>query len=161
MLTFVARAEKRLRELQAELEREVQINAEGVAVTMAFDDITWVASYFGLEHPYLQHVIEPAQRGIPLTPQTPRSPIGGRLGEKLRGLKLATSPTELANSGGRSNSYGNGLYSETHMLTSSRTETEPALFRPWECGDHSSITFGTVNVDYSRDWGRRVGGRIT
>ncbi|CAK7220845.1 hypothetical protein SCUCBS95973_004294 [Sporothrix curviconia] len=26
----------------------------------------------------------------------PRSPIGGKLGEKLRGLKLATSPADLA-----------------------------------------------------------------
>lgn len=101
-LTTVIRAEKRLKQLQKEFEREIQVNAEGVAAMMAFEDISWVAYHFGLPHPYPDHVSERPPRGMPPTPQSPRSPIGGRLGEKLRGLKLATSPTELGSSGGKS-----------------------------------------------------------
>lgn len=70
---------------------------------MAYDDLSWVVYHFGLQHPYpdLEPAIRPPHLHIPPTPQSPRSPIGGKLGEKLRGLKLATSPSELANPGGK------------------------------------------------------------
>ncbi|KAH6660229.1 hypothetical protein BKA67DRAFT_44733 [Truncatella angustata] len=92
-------AEKRLRQLSTEYDREVQVNSEGVGAQMAWDDMTWVAYHFGLQHPYPAG--RPVQQEAPPTPQSPRSPVGGKLGEKLRGLKLATSPSELANTGGQ------------------------------------------------------------
>ncbi|KAK6069738.1 hypothetical protein SCUP234_10493 [Seiridium cupressi] len=92
-------AEKRMKQLQKEYDQEVLINGEGVGAVMAYDDLTWVAHHFGLQHPYPAG--RPTQPDAPPTPQSPRSPIGGKLGEKLRGLKLATSPSELVNTGGQ------------------------------------------------------------
>ncbi|KAI1330921.1 hypothetical protein F5Y16DRAFT_319491 [Xylariaceae sp. FL0255] len=88
-------AKKRLAELQDEINKELQDNSEGVALEMALQERQWVIDHFGLEDPYAQQHPPP-----PPTPQSPRSPIGGRLGEKLRGLKLATSPNDLNNTTG-------------------------------------------------------------
>jgi hypothetical protein len=92
-----SRAKKRLSQLQEEIHQEMQNNSEGVSLEMAVQERQWIIDHFGLVDPNATE--RPA---IPPTPQSPRSPIGGRLGEKLRGLKLATSPTDLANSGGKS-----------------------------------------------------------
>jgi hypothetical protein len=95
------RAGKRLKQLQKEYDREVKINSEGVGAVMAYTDLTWVVQHFGLQHPYPAEAQTIQQQEIPPTPQSPRSPVGGKLGEKLRGLKLATSPSELTNMGGK------------------------------------------------------------
>lgn len=94
-------AKKRLAELQAEIANEMKDNVESVGLEMALQERQWIVDHFGLTadgrdgipQPTRLHIPQgPAQQG----PASPRSPIGGRLGEKLRGLKLATSPTELA-----------------------------------------------------------------
>lgn len=88
-------AKKRLSELQAEAEREMKANGESVGLEMALQERQWIIEHFGLPVP----VIEAASRAPPTSPVgpfQPRSPIVGRLGEKLKGLKLATSPTDLA-----------------------------------------------------------------
>lgn len=97
------RAEKRLEQLRTEYDRELQTNSEGVGAAMAYEDLTWVVEHFGLRHPYadedgppLPSSEEARHRAMP-----PRSPVGGKLGEKLRGLKLATSPSELLNTTGK------------------------------------------------------------
>ena len=58
----------------------------------------WIGDHFGL--PLVDGVPGPTRLHIPQQPAqglpSPRSPVGGRLGEKLRGLRLATSPTDLA-----------------------------------------------------------------
>jgi hypothetical protein len=90
-------AKKRLAELEAEIKAEAKENAESVGLEMALQEKVWIFDHFGLK----------AEKGAPevpalriptatMSPASPRSPIGGRLGEKLRGLKLATSPLELA-----------------------------------------------------------------
>jgi hypothetical protein len=90
-------ARKRLAELEAEIKAEAKENAESVGLEMALQEKVWIFDHFGLK----------SEKGVPevpalriptatMGPASPRSPIGGRLGEKLRGLKLATSPLELA-----------------------------------------------------------------
>ncbi|KUI66235.1 hypothetical protein VM1G_01488 [Cytospora mali] len=91
-------AKKRLHELEAEIVTEMKNNGESVGLEMALQERQWIVDHFGLE------IDTSSAEAIPLAPHSPgetsptspRSPIGGRLGEKLRGLKLATSPAELA-----------------------------------------------------------------
>lgn len=95
-------AKKRLRELQAEIEAEMRDNAESVGLEMALQEQQWIVDHFGLAEGEVAGAPQPTRLHIPQNPQgpgpaSPRSPIGGRLGAKLKGLTgLATSPTELA-----------------------------------------------------------------
>lgn len=90
-------ARKRLAELQAEIAAEMKANGESVGLEMAMQERQWIVDHFGLApeaggpRPTKLHI----PQGVS-SPTSPRSPIGGRLGEKLKGLKLATSPAELA-----------------------------------------------------------------
>ncbi|KAH6649944.1 hypothetical protein F5144DRAFT_597437 [Chaetomium tenue] len=90
-------AKRRLAELQAEITAEMKANGESVGLEMAMQERQWIVDHFGLApDPALP---QPTKLHIPQSsagPASPRSPLGGRLGEKLRGLKLATSPAELA-----------------------------------------------------------------
>lgn len=92
-------AKKRLRELQAEIDREMKDNVESVGLEMAMQEQQWIVDQFGLGKvegapaPTRLHIPQGPSQG----PASPRSPIGGKLGEKLRGLKgLATNPIDLA-----------------------------------------------------------------
>ncbi|RYP08053.1 hypothetical protein DL764_002130 [Monosporascus ibericus] len=89
-------AKKRLSQLQEEIRVELRNNSEGIGLEMAMQERQWIVDHFGLEDPQASERPPPP----PLTPQSPRSPIGGRLGEKLKGLKLATSPADLAGNPG-------------------------------------------------------------
>ncbi|KAI0553377.1 hypothetical protein F4679DRAFT_468118 [Xylaria curta] len=83
-------ARKRLSELQEEIGRELQTNSEGVALEMAVQEKQWLIDHFGFVD--LETRQHPAP---PPTPRSPRSPVGGRLGEMLKGLKLSTSAADL------------------------------------------------------------------
>lgn len=91
-------AKRRLRELETEIEAEMRDNGESVGLEMALQERQWIVDHFGLQ------IDTSSAEAIPLAPHnpdssspvSPRSPIGGRLGERLKGLKLATSPAELA-----------------------------------------------------------------
>ena len=91
-------ADKRLAELQAEIAEEMKENGESVGLEMAMQERQWIVDHFGLApadgvpRPTKLHI----PVGAPVGPTSPRSPIGGKLGEKLKGLKLATSPVDLA-----------------------------------------------------------------
>ncbi|KAK4250874.1 hypothetical protein C7999DRAFT_11454 [Corynascus novoguineensis] len=90
-------AKRRLEELQVEIEAEMRANGESVGLEMAMQERQWIIDHFGLAPD--PGMPQPTRLHIPqnsATPASPRSPVGGRLGEKLRGLKLATSPAELA-----------------------------------------------------------------
>jgi len=92
-------ARKRLAELESEIAAEMKENGESVGLEMAMQERLWIVDHFGLAPENGQGAPAPAALLIPQTPispTSPRSPIGGKLGEKLRGLKLATSPSELA-----------------------------------------------------------------
>ncbi|KAL7628247.1 hypothetical protein AAE478_002446 [Parahypoxylon ruwenzoriense] len=100
-------ARLRAAQLQDEIRRELRDNSESVGLEMAVQERLWIIDHFGLDDLLAEanaaadadHRIAAAAAHPqpPTSPQSPRSPIGGRLGEKLKGLKLATSPAELAN----------------------------------------------------------------
>ncbi|KAK4128267.1 hypothetical protein N657DRAFT_10623 [Parathielavia appendiculata] len=90
-------AKKRVAELRAEIEAEMRTNGESVGLEMALQELQWIVDHFGLvPDPGLPQSTRLLIPQNPAGPASPRSPLGGRLGEKLRGLKLATSPAELA-----------------------------------------------------------------
>lgn len=91
-------AKRRLGELVAEIAAEMRDNSESVGLEMVLQERQWIVDHFGLE---IDTSSEGAIPPVPHNPDSsspvsPRSPIGGRLGERLKGLKLATSPAELA-----------------------------------------------------------------
>lgn len=82
-------AKKRLRELDQEMDEEMKANAESVGLQMAYAEKQWIIETF-LSTPSSNNT-------LPSVPLSPRAPVSGRLGEKLKGLRLATdlpaSPT--------------------------------------------------------------------
>jgi hypothetical protein len=87
-------AKKRLSVLQKEIELEMK-NGEGVGLEMAMQEQQWIEDNFGVGTgikiiPELQYTTSPI---------SPKTPGGGRLSEKLKGLKLGTSASELSSSG--------------------------------------------------------------
>jgi hypothetical protein len=87
-------AKKRLSVLQKEIELEMK-NGEGVGLEMAMQEQQWIEDNFGVGAgvkiiPELQYATSPT---------SPKTPGGGRLSEKLKGLKLGTSASELSSSG--------------------------------------------------------------
>ncbi|KAL7942333.1 hypothetical protein V8C42DRAFT_153486 [Trichoderma barbatum] len=77
-------AKKRLRELELEMAAEMRANAESVGLEMALAEKQWIVDNF----------LRAPPSPVPAT-MTPRSPVTGRLGDKLKGLRLATSPADL------------------------------------------------------------------
>ncbi|KAF4629336.1 hypothetical protein G7Y89_g8811 [Cudoniella acicularis] len=81
-------AKQRLSVLQKEIEAEMK-NGEGVGLEMAIQEKQWIEENFGV-----------GPRVVPdlqfTSPASPKSPGGGRLAEKLKGLKLGTSASELS-----------------------------------------------------------------
>ncbi|KAI2635115.1 hypothetical protein GGS21DRAFT_94400 [Xylaria nigripes] len=91
-------AKKRLAELQAEIDKELQFNSEGVALEMAIQERGWVIDHFG----FVDLDTQERQASSPAH-QSSRSPVGGRIGEMLKGLKLTTSSSDLAKARGALN----------------------------------------------------------
>ncbi|KAK8050041.1 hypothetical protein PG994_011771 [Apiospora phragmitis] len=87
-------AKKRMSQLQDEIRREMEDNSEGIALVMVVQERDWIAEHFGLPNPDGAGQA-PDTRHIPPTPQSPRFPVAGRLGEKLRGLKLVINTSDF------------------------------------------------------------------
>lgn len=89
-------AKKRLQVLQKEIDSEAN-NAEGVGLEMAMAEKEWIEQNFGVMP--RANGLSISTAGIPAaglnSPTSPRTPGGGRLLEKLKGLKLGTSDREL------------------------------------------------------------------
>ncbi|UKZ52207.1 hypothetical protein TrVGV298_005982 [Trichoderma virens] len=98
-------AKKRLRELELEMEAEMRANAESVGLEMALAEKQWIVDNF----------LRAAPSPVPTTTMTPRSPVTGRLGDKLKGLRLATSPADLVPSPA-ANTF-TSPESQSHMLS--------------------------------------------
>jgi hypothetical protein len=90
-------AKKRLQVLQKEIEAESRTNIEGIGLQMVCDEKEWIETTFGVN-------AKPACLSISLGeptlapmkgPASPRSPGGGRLMDKLAGLRLGTSDRDL------------------------------------------------------------------
>ncbi|KAF2109035.1 hypothetical protein BDV96DRAFT_616032 [Lophiotrema nucula] len=90
-------AKKRLQVLQKEIEAESKDNVEGIGLVMAVQEKEWIEQTFGVTAKPSGLSINLAEPAVAqLGPASPRSPGGGRLMEKLRGLKLGTSDKDLA-----------------------------------------------------------------
>lgn len=97
-------AKRRLQVLAREIRSESEFNLEGIALEMALAEKLWIEQNFGLNIPQAR-AANPAGLKIdlgsvqadttspPLSPgiQSPRSPGGRRLTDKLKGLSLVTS----------------------------------------------------------------------
>ena len=97
-------AKRRLQVLAKEIRQESEFNLESIALEMALAEKQWIEQNFGIVAPQ-PRTLNPAglkldlgavQSGMaspPLSPgmQSPRSPGGRRLTEKLKGLSLVTS----------------------------------------------------------------------
>ncbi|KAK6958200.1 hypothetical protein Daesc_000995 [Daldinia eschscholtzii] len=93
-------ARLRAGQLQDEIHAELRDNSESVGLEMAVQERLWIIDHFGLDDLRVPDANPSAEDNDSISqapPQSPRSPIGGRLGEKLKGLKLATSPSDLVN----------------------------------------------------------------
>ncbi|KAM0721588.1 hypothetical protein Q7P37_002513 [Cladosporium fusiforme] len=92
-------AKKRLQVLQREIDDEAKDNVEGVGYQMAVAEKEWIEANFGvLSRPSV--VAMPSQQSGELnSPTSPRSPGGGRLMEKLKGLKIGTTQEALSPGG--------------------------------------------------------------
>ncbi|KAL2870407.1 uncharacterized protein BJX67DRAFT_282546 [Aspergillus lucknowensis] len=90
-------AKKRLQVLEKEIREESLNNVEGIAFHMALQEKEWIEDNFGLGSDAHKHSVQNQDPNYPMGPATPVSPTaGGKLGEKLRGLKLQTSQRELS-----------------------------------------------------------------
>lgn len=92
-------AKKRLQVLRKEIEAESRTNVESVGLDMALQEKEWIEENFGIgSKPTALSIptTDVPAPGPPLSPMTPRSPGGGRLSEKLKGLKLGTTDHELS-----------------------------------------------------------------
>ena len=92
-------AKKRLQVLEREIRDEQQLNFEGIALEMALAEKEWIEKNFGVTPRAAPLDIASIQQsrmpmGQPLN--SPKSPTGRRLSEKLKGLSLGTSERDLA-----------------------------------------------------------------
>ncbi|KAL6234509.1 hypothetical protein BDW75DRAFT_231076 [Aspergillus navahoensis] len=94
-------AKKRVQVLEKEIREESLNNVEGIAFHMALQEKEWIEANFGLGPDSQKNSIQNQDPNYPMGPATPVSPsAGGKLGEKLRGLKLQTSQRELSSAEG-------------------------------------------------------------
>lgn len=78
-------AKKRLQVLKKEIEAEMKTNGEGIGLEMALQEKQWIEDNFGV-----------GQKFTSEASSSPKTPASGRLSEKLRGLRLGTSASELS-----------------------------------------------------------------
>jgi len=97
-------AKKRLQVLQKEIDAEARDNVEGVGFQMAVAEKEWIEANFGVVAKP-SGITMPSQQqqggGTLNSPASPRSPGGGRLMDKLKGLRIGTT-TEALSPGGSS-----------------------------------------------------------
>lgn len=89
-------AKKRLQVLEREIREECESNVEGIALQMALQEKEWIEMNFGVGGAQaaaeaVRNRVNSHDASYPMGPTTPVSPTtGGRLGEKLKGLRLQT-----------------------------------------------------------------------
>ena len=94
-------AKSRLKVLEAEIKREEDLNLEGIALEMCLSEKNWILSTFGLDSKAPLLDLSSLTKSMPngqLSPslQSPRTPGGRRLSEKLKGLSIGTSEKDLS-----------------------------------------------------------------
>ncbi|OTA07085.1 hypothetical protein A9Z42_0079560 [Trichoderma parareesei] len=110
-------AKKRLRELELEMEAELRANAESVGLEMALAEKQWIVDNFLRAPPSSPPASSSntTSSNSAAAATSPRSPVSGRLGDKLKGLRLATSPADLVPSPA-ANTF-TSPDSQSHMLS--------------------------------------------
>ncbi|TFB06362.1 hypothetical protein CCMA1212_002319 [Trichoderma ghanense] len=108
-------AKKRLRELELEMEAEMRANAESVGLEMALAEKQWIVDNFLRAPPSSPPASSSSNSSTAAAAMSPRSPVSGRLGDKLKGLRLATSPADLVPSPA-ANTF-TSPDSQSHMLS--------------------------------------------
>jgi hypothetical protein len=112
-------AKKRLQVLQAEIDVESKNNTEGIGLEMAVAEKEWIEQNFGVAaRPGKLAISTQGAMASAMNqngPASPRSPGGGRLMDKLKGLKIGTSSSDLntPNSAAPANDFHNPLSPET------------------------------------------------
>lgn len=109
-------AKKRLQVLQREIDNESKDNAEGIGYEMAVAEKEWIEQNFGVLAKPTAINLPPhthnAMASVNLnSPSSPRSPGGGRLMDKLKGLNLNTNTKSGQNA--PPTNYHNPLSPET------------------------------------------------
>ncbi|KAF2168903.1 hypothetical protein M409DRAFT_20917 [Zasmidium cellare ATCC 36951] len=97
-------AKKRLQVLTKEIEQEEKDNVEGIGLEMAVAEKEWIEQNFGVvaKPGSISLATAPSAmasvmgQGSLNSPTSPRSPGGGRLMDKLKGLKIGTSEQDLS-----------------------------------------------------------------
>ncbi|WPH01127.1 Hypothetical protein R9X50_00396200 [Acrodontium crateriforme] len=89
-------AKKRLQVLQREIDDESKENVEGIGLEMANAEKEWIEQNFGIASKPNSISIPAHNAPYLQSPSSPRSPGGGRLLDKLKGLKLGTSSQDLS-----------------------------------------------------------------
>jgi hypothetical protein len=84
-------AKQRLSVLQKEIEQEMKTNGEGIGLEMAIQEKQWIEDNFGVG----PKAIHDQDYTTSPTSASPKTPGGSRISEKLKGLKLGTSDSEL------------------------------------------------------------------
>jgi hypothetical protein len=91
-------AKRRLQVLNAEIKQEQETNLEGIALEMALAERQFIEDNFGLlQKPTKLDISAVSPTTGPASPplQSPKSPGGRRLSEKLKGLSIGTSEKDL------------------------------------------------------------------
>lgn len=71
----------------------MKLNGEGIGLEMAIQEKAWIEDHFGVGPRGITELPAP---NSPSSPTSPKTPGGGRLAEKLRGLKLGTKAADLS-----------------------------------------------------------------
>jgi hypothetical protein len=91
-------AKQRLAALHEEIEREMRTNGEGIGLEIAVQERQWLVENFGVTP--LSRFATDVYHSTSASPGSPKTPGAGRLAERLKGLKLGTSASELSGSSG-------------------------------------------------------------
>ncbi|EFX01456.1 hypothetical protein CMQ_6398 [Grosmannia clavigera kw1407] len=137
-------AQQRLADLAAEIAAEMQANSESVGLQIAIQEHAWITEHFGNSNDATPAAAAAAARSPSESePETdtdteaaaasfsPHPPSGNtsKLGEKLRGLRLATSPADLEAAsradlpGASKGSASTTLW--THVHATQQTRSQP------------------------------------
>ncbi|ESZ91348.1 hypothetical protein SBOR_8256 [Sclerotinia borealis F-4128] len=137
-------AKKRISVLQKEIDAEMKTNGEGVGLEMAMQEKQWIEENFGVGPKITQPDI---QNNATLT--SPKTPGGGRLSEKLKGLKLGTSAHDLSKISGMYKAIDSQIKSMRLNIIESKFEGHSNPLSP-EQGDVAVSSFSLFHGATSR-----------
>ncbi|SPO04211.1 uncharacterized protein DNG_06894 [Cephalotrichum gorgonifer] len=116
-------AKNRVADLEDEIQREMSLNAESVGLEMVMQEKQWILDQFGIA---LILPDGPSPSGkVPAAPVPSKPHLAGRLADQFRGLKLATSPEDLAAAAIARNRQATGNIPRTQPIPSNNGDSHP------------------------------------